>query len=189
MKRILYLGRPSKMLEQCINLEIDKAFLGLRACLLQKGCKIISEEAPRRISVHHGSLRGVSPKSAKKVVDYELFPAESETRIASYSSISSDWANLTIWGSVMAGVVAAVFWWIAADIASFVVEGRSGYWTWLAGAFGYPNIQYTLFMVNVTKALSLVLIVTILLEVLDFIIVKHKVDTFAKETLAELAGT
>jgi hypothetical protein len=174
------------MLERYVNLEIDKAFSQLRIDLLERGCKIISEEPPKNISVHHGSLRGVSPKSAKKLVAYELFPTKSETRIASYSSISSDWANLTLWGNIAAGVIATLFWWVTTDITHLVVEGRSGYWTWLAGAFGYPNVQYTLFMINVTKTLSLVLIVTILLEILDVFIVKRKINTFAEETLIEL---
>ena len=175
------------MIERSVGLEIEKAYSELRTVLLEKGCRIVSEEPPKQISIGHGSLRGVSPRSAKKVVSYHIFPHESGTRIVSYSSVSSDWANLTLWGNIIAGVVAAVFWWIAADIATLVVDGASGYWTWLAGAFGYPDVQYTFFMINVTKALSIVLVVTILLEILDVLIVYRKINTFAVETLDELA--
>ena len=175
------------MLERAVSLEIEKAYSELKTILLEKGCKIVTEEPPEHITIQHGSLRGVSPKSAKKTVSYYTFPNESGTRMVSYSSISSDWANLTLWGNVIAGFVAAIFWWIASDIATLIIDGTSGYWTWLAKGFGYPDIQYTYFMIDVTKALSIVLVVTILLEILDVFIVHRKINTFAKETLDELA--
>jgi hypothetical protein len=185
MTEYCFWGNPI-LLERSVGLEIEKAYSELKTILLKKGCKIVSEEPPKHISVQHGSLRGVSPKSAKKVVSYHTFLHKSGTRIVSCSSVSSDWANLTLWGSIIAGFVAAVFWWIASEIAALVVDGKSGYWTWLARAFGYPDVQYTFFMINVTKALSIVLFVTILLEILDVFIVYRKINTFAVETLDEL---
>jgi hypothetical protein len=175
------------LLERSIGLEIEKGYLELRSILLEKGGRIVSEDPPKHISIQHGSLRGVSPKGAKKVVSYQLFPHKSGTRIASCSSISSDWANLTLWGNIVAGIVAAVFWWIATDMENFVVNGILGYWTGLARAFGYPNVQYLFFMINVIKALSIVLVVTIVLEILDVFIVRSKINSFAEETLDELA--
>ena len=179
-------GNPV-LLERHVSLEIEKAYSELKTILLERGCRIICEEPPKQISVRHGSLRGVSPKSAKKLVSYSLSVHERGTRTASCSSVSSDWAHLTLWGNIIAGIVAALFWWIATDIASLVVNGATGYWTWLAGAFGYPDVRYTFFMIDVTKALSIVLVITILLEMLDVFIVYRKIDTFAAETLGELA--
>jgi hypothetical protein len=175
------------MLERSIRLEIEKGYSELRTILLEKGGRIVSEDPPKHISIQHGSLRGVSPKGAKKVVSFQFFPNKSGTRIISFSSISSDWANLTLWGNIVAGIVAAVFWWIATDMENFVANGISGYWTGLARVFGYPNVQYVFFMINVIKALSIVLVVTIVLEVLDVFIVKSKINSFAEETLDELA--
>jgi len=175
------------LLEGSVEFEIEAAYSKLRALLISKDCGVLSEEPPKHVLIKQGSLRGVSPRNAKKTVSYHIFPNKAGTRILAYSSVSSDWANLTIWGSVAAGVVAVLFWWIAADITAFLVDGTSGYWTWLAPAFGYPNVQYALFMTNVTKALSIVLFITILFEILDFIVVHRKIDTFAVETLNELA--
>jgi hypothetical protein len=183
---ILCRGDPI-LLERSVDLEIEKAYSELKTILLDRGCKIVSEEPPTHVSIKQGSLRGVSPRSAKKVVSYHTFPHESGTRIVSCSSVSSDWANLTLWGNIIAGVVAAVFWWIATDIAALAVNGTSGYWTWLARAFGYPEMQYTFFMVNLTKALSIVLVIAIFLEILDVFIVYRGINTFAAETLEELA--
>lgn len=169
-----------------VSTEIKSSYSELKGILLDKGCKIISEESPTHIIVSHGSLRGVSPRNAKKVVDYRILPHNSGARIISQSSVSSDWANLTLWGNVAAAVVAMIFWWIASDITNLLVDGKSGYWTWLTGAFGYPNIQYAFFMVNITKALSVVLLVTIILEILDVFIVYRRINMFAEMTLDEL---
>jgi hypothetical protein len=154
--------------------------------LIGKSCRIISENPLKQVVIKHGSLRGVSPRNAKKTVSYHFFQNTAGTRIAAYSSVSSDWANLTVWGSVAAGIVAVLFWWIAIDMTAFIVDGTSGYWAWLATAFGYPNVEYALFMTNVTKALSIVLFLTILFEIVDFVVVNRKIDTFAAETLDEL---
>jgi hypothetical protein len=169
-----------------VSTEIKSSYSELKGILLDKGCKIISEESPTHIIVSHGSLRGVSPRNAKKVVDYRILPHNSGARIISQSSVSSDWANLTLWGNVAAAVVAMIFWWIASDITNLLVDGKSGYWTWLTGAFGYPKIQYAFFMVNITKALSVVLLVTIILEILDVFIVYRRINMFAEMTLDEL---
>jgi hypothetical protein len=169
-----------------VSTEVGSTYSKLKDILLGKDCEIVSEEPPTHILVRHGSLRGVSPRNAKKLVDYRICPHNSGSRIVSHSSISSDWANLTLWGNVAAIVVAAIFWWIATDVTILLVDGKSGYWTWLAGAFGYPNVQFAFFMVNITKALSVILVVTIILEILDTFIVCRKINTFAWETLDEL---
>ena len=175
------------LLERIVSLEKEEAYSELKTILLEKGCKIVSEEPPKHISVKHGSLRGVSPISAKKLVSYHIFSHESGTRIVTYSSISSDWVSLTFGGSMIAGFVAAMFWWIAYDISSLVINGEHRFWTWLARAFGYPDLQYTFFMINVIKLLAIVLVATIIFEVLDFSIVYRKINTFAEETLDLLA--
>ena len=182
---ILSLGSLT-VLERYVGLEIEKAYLELRTILLEKGCRIVTKEPPKQISIEQGSLFGVSPKSAKKVVVYQLFPHESGTRIVGRSSVSSGWLNLTLWGNVIAGVVAIVFWWIASDIASLISGRASGYWTWVAVAFGYPHVEYVLFMINLTRMLSIVLVVIILLEILDVFVVWRRKDAFTAETLNEL---
>jgi hypothetical protein len=179
-------GGNSILFERAISLEIEKAYSDIRTILLKKGSTIISEEPPRHILIKHGSLRGISPRSAKKVVSYHFSPHELGTQIVGCSSISSDWANLTLWGNIIAGIVATIFWWIATDITSFLVNEGSGYWTWLARAFGYPDIQHTYLMINVMKVLSIVLVVAIFLEIVDFLIVYRKINTFAAKTLDEL---
>src|SRR5512137_2012747 len=105
---IIRIGQ-SIMIERFVDIEIDKAYSELKTVLLEKDSQIISEEPPKQISIEHGSLRGVTPKSAKKLVKYDSSPHDSGTRIISHSSISPDWAKLTLWGNIMAGIVAAIF--------------------------------------------------------------------------------
>lgn len=174
------------MHERISSLGIESAYSELKTILLEKGCKILSEEPPKHILIRQGSLWGISPKNAKKKVTYHIFTYKSGTKIVGSSSISNDWINLTLWGNIIAGVVAVVFCWIASDITNYLVSGNSGYWTWMAKAFGYPNFQQTFFMINITKALTIVLVITILLEILDAFIVYCKIDTFTEETFTEL---
>ena len=169
--------------EQFVDIEIERAYSDLRTILIERDCKIVSEEPPNRITVEHGTLRGVSPRNAKKLLSIHNYSHESGTRIVVSSSVSSDWAKLTWWGNIIAGLMAIALWWIATDITALIVNGTTGRWTWLASAFGYPDVNYAFFMTNVAKALSVVLVITILLEILDVIIVYRKVDTFALETL------
>jgi hypothetical protein len=176
----------SILIERITSLKVESAYSEVKTLLLEKGCKTVSEEPPKHILIRYGSLWGISPKYAKKIVSYHIFPYKSGTKIVSYSSISPDWANLTLWGNIIASVVAAVFWWIASDISNYLASGNSGYWTWLAEAFGYPHAQRTFFMINLTKALSIILVITIILEILDVFIVYRKIDTFAEETVNEL---
>jgi hypothetical protein len=172
--------------ERISSLKIESAYSEVKTLLLEKGSKIVSEEPPKHILIRHGSLWGISPKYAKKIVSYRIFPHKSGIKIVSSSSISPDWLNLTLWGNIIAGAVAVVFWWIASDISNYLANRNLGYWTWLAQAFGYPHAQRAFFMINLTKALSIILVITILLEILDVFIVYRKIDTFAKEILDEL---
>ena len=95
--------------EQFVDIEIEKAYSNLRNILLERDCKIVSEEPPNRITAEHGSLRGVSPRNAKKLLSIHNYSHESGTRIGVYSSVSSDWAKLTLWGNIIVGLVAMVF--------------------------------------------------------------------------------
>ncbi len=94
------------LVEKIVSLEIEKAYEELKSLLLKKGCRIIAEEPPARISVKQGSVWGISPTSAKKVLTYSLSPVASGTRISCSSSLASDWKNLTIIGSALSVIVA-----------------------------------------------------------------------------------
>ena len=107
------------MLERTVSLKIEEAYANLKAVLVEKGCKVLSEEPPRQISVKQGSLWGISPKTAKKTVNVNLAPVDSGTRVTFSSKLASDWKNITAVGCALAAVLVGVCLWIAADLSRF----------------------------------------------------------------------
>jgi hypothetical protein len=108
-------------------LGINEAYADLKALLLKRCCRVVAEEPPTFISVKQGSLWGISPRTAKKVVNYRLSPVDSGTRISYSSSLASDWKNLTIIGSMLSVAVMAFCWWIAADLEAFLITQEPSY--------------------------------------------------------------
>ena len=82
------------MLERTVGLEIEEAYTDLRAVLVEKGCKVLSEEPPRQILVKQGSLWGMSPRTAKKTINMDLASVDSGTRVTCSSKLASDWKNI-----------------------------------------------------------------------------------------------
>ncbi|MEM2081288.1 MAG: hypothetical protein QXP44_06545 [Candidatus Bathyarchaeia archaeon] len=173
----------ARMVGHVVGLEIAEAYARLRAILLSKGCKIIAEEPPTSISVQHGSLWGISPRTAKKIVCYRLSPSDSGTCIAYSSSLSSDWKNLTAVGSVLAVVMMAVCWWIAADLEAFMLTQQPSYWSWIATVNGYVDFQVGQMFSGLARGLAVFLALVIGLEAAVAVYAYLRIDVFAEETL------
>jgi hypothetical protein len=175
------------LLERTVGLEIEKARAELKALLFQKGCRITAEELPTLISVKQGSLWGISPRTAKKTMIYSLAPVDSGTRITCSSSLASDWKNLTVIGTALAVIVAALCWWIATDLDSFVATQQSGYWSWLVTVDGgYIDFQTAQMLAGVTRMLAVFLVIIIIVEAVVAVYTYFRINLFAEETLSEL---
>ncbi len=81
------------LLERTVNLKIEEAYPKLKAALVEKGCRVLSEESPKQICFRQGSLWGVLPKTAKKIVKISLQPSDDGARISCSSRLASDWKN------------------------------------------------------------------------------------------------
>lgn len=171
------------MFKTTTNDGIEKLYLKLKEALLEDNCKIIIEQPPTFISVRQGSLSGITPKTAKKKISYHLTATQSGTNITAMTSISSDWTNLTLYGNILAGIMAAVFLWIAADIENYIIGFKIGYWTWLAQIYSASNAAYAMLIANVIKALGIFLIVAIAAEILIVIYVYPRKNIYAQQTL------
>ena len=112
------------LLKRTVSLGIDKAYADLKAVLLEKGCKIISEEPPKQILVKQGSLWGMSPRTAKKTIAVNFAPVDSGTQVTCSSRLSSDWKNLTIVGCALAAVLVGLCLWITFDLNAFMVTQK-----------------------------------------------------------------
>lgn len=170
-------------LEKTATVPIEQAYPKLRSIIIDNKCKITSEKPPRYIKAKQGSLNGMQPKNAKKIIEFHLSPENSGTRITSSTKIASDWTNLAIFGSLAAAFMTGILLWIAADMQSYVETGKSGFWTWLSQAYGYPDLQNTYFIIDFTRALAVFLIVAIAAEVLIVAYVYPRKDKFAQEIL------
>ena len=151
------------MIERIVGLSTKKAFEELRNLLLKSKCKITAEEHPKSITVEQGSLWGVSPKGVKKTVNFHLIPKDSETRIVSTASLTSDWILISVFGYVIIGIFSPLFWLFAIDIES--------------------SIFYESSMANLFKILSIFLAIVSIIGVVLDVYIYAKRDSFAEETL------
>jgi hypothetical protein len=174
------------LLERTVALEIEKTYAELKALLLKRGCKLLAEEPPELISVKQGSLWGISPKTAKKVVTYRLAPSDSGTRITCSSSLASDWKNLTVIGTALAVLVAAVCWWIAVDLDTFMVTQQPSYWSWIATVDGYTDFQTAQMFAGLARMLAVFLTIIIAIEAVVAVYAHFRINAFAEETLDAL---
>jgi hypothetical protein len=176
-------ARRVSLIERTVGLEIEKAYADLKALLLQKGCRIVAEEPPALISVRQGSLWGMSPRTAKKVMAYCLASVDSGTRITCSSSLATDWKNLTVIGSALAVVVAALCLWISMDLDALVATQMQGYWSWIAMVNGYIDFQAAQMIAGFTLVLAVFLAIIIIIEAVVAVYAHFRINVFAEETL------
>ena len=169
--------------ERIISLEVQKAYEELKAALLRRGCKIVTEEPTKSIIVEQGSLWGMSPKGVKKRVTFSLFPYDSKTRVVSVTSLASDWVATSVFGCILSLLLAFVFYWIATDMEAFIAAKRHSLWGWLAEAFGYSGFQEALAIVGLIKILSIVLLVIAIVSILTDLYIYAKKDSFSEEVV------
>ncbi|MGA3060850.1 MAG: hypothetical protein ABSD92_10825 [Candidatus Bathyarchaeia archaeon] len=174
------------MPERTVSLGIDKAYTDLKAALIEKGFKIISEDSPKEILVKQGSLWGVSPRTAKKSIVINFDSIDSGSRISWSSRVSSDWKNLTIVGCVLAAVLVGLCLWITFDLQAFMITQKPSFWSWLATVNGKVDFQVGQALVNLTKALAIFLSAIIVLEIVVVVYVQTRLDKFVSRTLDSL---
>ena len=175
------------MLERTVSIEIEEAYADLKAALVEKGCKILSEEPPRQISVKQGSLWGISPKTAKKTLNIQLTPIDSGTRVTCSSKLASNWKNITAVGCALAFVLVGVCLWMATDLGAFMVTHEPSFWSWLVTVEANVNLHVGQAFVNLTWCLAVFLSVVILLEIAIVVYVHSKINTFAEKTLNQIS--
>ncbi len=175
------------MLERTVNLKIEETYPKLKAVLVEKGCKVISEEPPRQICVKQGSLWGIAPQTAKKIVNVKLEPEDNGTRINCSSRLASDWKNITLIGCAFAFVLVGLCMWMATDLSAFMVTREPSFWSWLVTVGGNVDLVAAQAFVNLTYGLAVFLSFVILLEIAIVVYVRYKIDVLAKDALNQLS--
>ena len=174
------------MLERTVNLKIEEAYPKLKAVLVEKGCRVLSEEPPRQISFKQGSLWGISPKTAKKTVNANFESVDDGTRISCSSRLASDWKNITLIGCALAFVLVGLCVWMATDLTTFMATRVPSFWSWLVVVGGKVDLAAGQAFVNLTWGLAVFLSVVILLEAAIVVYVHSKIDSFVKDALNQL---
>jgi len=172
-----------------LNLAIEKAYAGLKTLLVQRGCKTISESPPTRLLVKQGSLWGMSPTSAKKIVDITLSSVDSGTQISCSSRLSTDWKNITIIGCALAAALVGLCLWMAFDVNAFVTNGRTTFWSWLVTVNGKVDVSVAHDFVNLTEGLAVFLFVIVVLEIVVAVYAHKRIERFSQGILDSLVNT
>ena len=170
-------------------MEIEKAYAGLKTFLAQRGCKTISESPPTRLLVKQGSLWGMSPTSAKKIVDITLLPVDSGTQVTCSSRLSADWKNITIIGCALAAALVGLCLWITFNVNAFVTNGRATFWSWLVTVNGNVDVSVAHDFVNLTEGLAVFLFVVVVLEIAVAVYAYKRIERFSQGILDSLMNT
>lgn len=175
------------LLERTINLAIEDAYQKLKAILVEKGCKVVSEEKQRQICFNQGSLWGVLPKTAKKTVNVTFEPIDGGTRLKCISTLASDWKNITLIGCALAFVLVGICIWMATDLNSTLSSQVPGFWGWLVTVEGNVDVVAAQAFVNLTGGLAAFLSFIILLEVAIVVYARSIIDAFTEEVVNMLS--
>jgi hypothetical protein len=167
-------------------LRVDEAYTKLKASLTERGCIIAAEEPPKQLTAKQGSLWGITPKTAKKTLSLSLQPTENKTVIEFSSKLASDWKNITLIGSVFAGVLAAVCVWMALDLEAFLVDSAPSFWSWIVTVQGRIEFGAGEALVNLAWGLAVFLAIIIALELAVYVYARYRIEVFAEETLIRL---
>ncbi len=169
-----------RLIKRTLTLEIEKVYATLKTSLDQRSYKVISEKPPTHLLIKQGSLWGMSPTSAKKIVDIVLLPIDSGTEVTCSSRLSSDWKNVTIIGCALAAMLAGLCLWMAVDVNAFVANGKATFWSWLVTVGGNVDVSVAHAFVNLTAGLAVFLFVIVVLEIAVAVYAYKGIDRFAK---------
>jgi sterol desaturase/sphingolipid hydroxylase (fatty acid hydroxylase superfamily) len=136
----------------------------------QRGAEVVSEAAPTQLTVRQGSLWGVTPKSAKKIIYFTFEPTEdTKTRVEYSSKVAAEWKYTTVIGCVLAVVLAGVCLWMATDLGTFLVTQQPSVWSWLITLQGTIEFQAGNAIVTLTYGLAFFLFIVVASEVAIYV--------------------
>ena len=159
----------------------------MKAILVEKGCKVISEQEHRQICSRQGSLWGVLPKTAKKTVNVTFKPIDGGTNVKCKSALTSDWKNITLIGCALALVLVGVCLWMASDLNATLVSHLPGFWGWLITVQGNVNVVAAQAFIKLTWGLAAFLSGIILVEAAIVVYVRSRIDAFTEDALNMLS--
>jgi len=173
--------------EKTLSRTSEEEYTQLKGQLVQSKCKIVSEEAPSKISIVQGSLWGTTPKTAQKTTTFTLQEDASGTRVASNSALTFGYVALTVAGIVFSVVLMVICIWMALNFMAYASMGSAGFWGWLVQTEGSFNPDKAALFTRLCWFLTAFLAATLIVEAIIVVRVKAKIDSFAEEIFKTLA--
>lgn len=174
------------MLERVFDLTVQETYKKIRTALAEAKCSNIIEDPPKQIVAMQGSLWGISPQTAKKIVKIDLEPENNVTKIVCISKLSSDWKNVTLIGCLMTIILIVLCLWMAIDLNGFILTNNPSFWSWLVDG-AYVNVLAGRALINLSWGISAFLFIVLVLEAAIVIYAKSKIDSFAEIILHTLS--
>ncbi len=171
------------MNERIVNLKINEVFGKLKQLIILKGYSILNEESPSILTIKQGSIWGMTPRTAKKIVTFNLQPLKSETSIKFSSKFASKWKNLTIAGYVLSSFLILLSLWITLDLELSLLNRAPSFWSWIATYANTINFSALQSFSFLSKILIFFLIAILLIESIIVIYSYLKINLIAEETL------
>jgi hypothetical protein len=173
--------------ETTLPTEIGQTFTKLEVLLLERKCKLTSQDPPSSLTAIQGSIWGTTPKTAQKKLVYTLSQTAEGTKIKSTAKLTSSYINLTILGCVMSIVLLIICGWIAIDLqgSGFASNGVT-FWSWLVQTNGQLDPYKVEVFVRLSFILTTFLAVSLAIEVYVVEKVRSGIERFAQEIVKRL---
>ena len=168
--------------EQIINLEITKIYSKMKQFITNENYPIIIDNPNVQLSIKQGSVWGIQPKTAKKIINYNFSPIQSSTKIQYLSTFSSEWKKLTVLGYIFSIFLIILSFWISLDLQNYILTGNGGFWSWIVTSnIAYSNLIQS--FSDLARLLAIFLILVIFIETFIVLYSKIKINEMAKEIL------
>jgi len=169
--------------ERIVNSKTNDIYFKMRQFFLDRNYQIIADNPPSNLSIKQGSIWGILPRTAKKIINYSFSSFQSETQIRFSSSFAPEWKTLTILGYVFSFFLVGLSFWISTDLEHYILTGNSGFWSWIATSANTSGFSSAQSFSDLARILALFLILVLIVETFLVLYSRFKINDVANEIL------
>lgn len=173
------------MSERIIKLETNEIYSKMKQFFLDRDYQILVDTPPDNLSIKQGSIWGILPRTAKKIINYRFYSKQSETEIRFSSSFAPEWKNLTIIGYIVSFFLVGLSFWISVDLEHYLITGTEGFWSWIATSINTSGFSSAQSFSELARILALFLILVLIVETFLVFYSRYKLNDVANEILNE----
>jgi hypothetical protein len=169
--------------ERIVNLKTNEIYSKMKQFFLDKNYQIIVDNPLTNLSIKQGSIWGILPRTAKKIINYSFSSTQSRTRIRFFSSFAPEWKNLTILGYIFSVFLVGLSFWISTDLENLIFTGNAGFWSWIATSANNVSLSSAQSFSDLARMLALFLILVLIVETFFVFYSRFKINDVANEIL------